>query len=154
MSPNMLCMEYEKDNSRYGHLLRWSTKIVKPHRPICPRTWVSIPTYMDTHTHVHGYAWPCTWVRMPEALGKDTQGSWAQMPIASGISGHYSLIYSTYWATTFLVNAWFLHASTLEFMILLCDLWYFYDTFCKINRKVSFFTNNYISRIYSDFNHE
>ena len=26
MSPNLFCMEYEKDNSKYDYLLRWSTK--------------------------------------------------------------------------------------------------------------------------------
>lgn len=39
MSPNLFCMEYEKDNSRYDYLLRWSTKYRKLQPKNHPIKW-------------------------------------------------------------------------------------------------------------------
>lgn len=51
---------------------------------------------MDTHTHVHGFPYPRTWVRMPKALGKDAPHSWAKMPKVLGNCGHNYLLTDTF----------------------------------------------------------
>lgn len=47
---------------------------------------------MDTHTHVHGYGCPKSWVTVPKALGKDAPRSWAKMPKALGNCGQSEML--------------------------------------------------------------
>lgn len=47
---------------------------------------------MDTHTHVHGYGCPKSWVTVPKALGKDAPHSWAKMPKGLGNCGQSEML--------------------------------------------------------------
>ena len=47
--PNLFCMEYEKDNSRYDYLLRWSTKYRKLQPKNYPIKWA-----LDAHRTGNG----------------------------------------------------------------------------------------------------
>lgn len=55
----------------YCHLLPRINGQRAEAEPFCPRTWSLIPVYVGTHTHVHGYGCPKSWVTVTKALGKD-----------------------------------------------------------------------------------
>ena len=77
------------------------------------------------------------WASIEQAMGIDCPCGVHRVPKSQAILGHPSQICGF----AFIHNAsWrFCDTKMTYFMILLSDLWYFYDTSCKIIQNVSFF---------------
>lgn len=77
----------------YCHLLPRINGQRAEAEPFCPRTWCLIPAYMGTHTHVHGYGCPKSWVTVTKALGNHALHSWAKMSKGLGNCGQSEMCF-------------------------------------------------------------